>query len=132
MLAVACKICYNDPFAKVEQIRMKSIPRTPKNYDGTQVTTHRIADLLPQVLSSIGEVHRCRPDLVLAAWPEVIGEKLASMTEVQSFDDGVLIVKVKNSTLYSLLNQHDRPRIMRNLQMKFPAVHFRKVVFRIG
>lgn len=111
---------------------MKSFQRTPKNYDGTHVTTHRIADLLPQVLSNISEVHRDRPDLVLAAWPEVIGEKLASMTKAVSFCDGVLVVKVKNSTLYSLLSQHDRLRILRNLQIKFPSVTFKNVVFRIG
>lgn len=111
---------------------MKSIPRTPRNYDGTRVTTHRIADLLPQVLSSIGEMHRDRPDLVLTSWPEVIGEKLAGMTEAISFCDGVLVVKVKNSTLHSLLSQHDKPRILRNLQMKFPSVYFKNILFRIG
>lgn len=111
---------------------MKPLLRIPKSYDGTRITTRRIADLLPQVLSAIGEMHHDRPDLVLAAWPEVIGQKLASMTEALSFCDGVLIVKVKNATLLSLLNQHDRPRILRNLQMKFPSVYFKNIVFRRG
>lgn len=111
---------------------MKSNSRIPKSYDGTQITTRHLANLLPQVLSSIGEMHQDRPDLVLAAWPEVIGEKLAHMTEAVSFFDGVLVIKVKNSTLLSLLGQHDRPRIMRNLQMKFPSVYFKNVVFRRG
>lgn len=110
----------------------KNIRRTPRNYDGTAVTTHRFADLLPQVLSSIEELHHDRPDLILAAWPEIIGEKFSGMTEALSFIDGVLIIKVKNSPLYSLLNQHDRPRIIRNLQIKFPSVRFEKVIFRRG
>lgn len=108
------------------------IRRTPKNYDGTAVTTHRFADLLPQVLSSIEELHQDRPDLVLAAWPEVIGIKFAGMTEALSFIDGVLVIKVKNSPLYSLLSQHDKPRIMRNLRIKFPSVQFKNVFFRMG
>jgi hypothetical protein len=111
---------------------MKPKQRTPRNYDGTQVTTHRMADLLPQVLSALSEVQHYRPDLVLAAWPEVIGAKLAGMTEALSFVDGVLLVKVKNSTLYSLLNQYERPRILRNLQAKFPSVRFEKIIFRVG
>lgn len=116
-----------------EQVeRMRPIQRTPKNYDGTRITTRCIADLLPQVLSSIGETYQDRPDLVLAAWPEVIGQKLAGMTEAMSFIDGVLFVKVKNSTLHSLLSQHDKLRILRNLQMKFPTVYFKNVIFRIG
>ncbi|MBA3603496.1 MAG: DUF721 domain-containing protein [Parachlamydiaceae bacterium] len=112
---------------------MKSNLRTPKSYyDGTRVTTRRIADLLPQVLSAIGVMHNDRPDLVLTAWPEVIGQKLAGMTEAISFIDGILTIKVKNATLLSLLSQHDRPRILRNLQMKFPSVYFKNVVFRRG
>ncbi len=111
---------------------MKSNLRTPKSYDGTRITSRRISDLLPQVLSTIGEMHNDRPDLVLAAWPEVIGQKLGGMTEAISFCDGILLIKVKNSTLLSLLSQHDRPRIMRNLQMKFPTVYFKNVVFRRG
>lgn len=111
---------------------MKRIRRTPKYYDGTAVTTHRFADLLPQVLSSIEELHHDRPDLVLAAWPEVIGEKFANMTEALSFNNGILVVAVKNSMLYSLLAQHDTPRIMRSLKIKFPSIRFDKIVFRMS
>lgn len=112
--------------------RMRQTQRTPKNYDGTQVTTRRISDLLPQVLSSIGARYQDSPDLVLAAWPEVIGQNLAPMAEALSFIDGVLLVKVNNSTLHSLLNQHDRARILNNLRTKFPSVIFKTVVFRRG
>ena len=80
----------------------KSIRRTPKGYDGTGLTTHKVSDLLPQVLARIGDVYQDRPDLILSAWPEIIGQKLAPMTQAVSFVEGVLSVKVKNSTLHSL------------------------------
>ena len=32
--------------------------------------------------------HQIHPDLILAAWPEVIGPKLASMTQAISFENG--------------------------------------------
>ena len=110
----------------------RRLQRTPRDYDGSGVTTHRMSELLSVVLTDIGEVYEERPDLVLASWPEVIGQKLAHMTQAVSFIDGVLLVKVRNSTLYSLLNQHDRPKILNSLRQKFPKIPIKNIVFRIG
>lgn len=110
----------------------KSYIRTPKGYDGTRVTTHRMSDLLPSVLSKVNDVHQQRPDLLLASWPEIIGPKLKDMTQAVAFSDGVLVVKVKNSTLHSLLNQHEKPRLLNILKQKFPNVSIKTISFRIG
>lgn len=112
--------------------KKKPYQRTPKNYDGTGVTTHSIRELLPSVLSKLGEVYQQRPDLILATWPEIIGSKLASMTQAVSFVDGILVIKVKNSTLHSLLSQNDKPRILNSLRQRFPNVVIKTIVFRIG
>lgn len=106
--------------------------RTPKFYDGTRVTSHRMAELLPRILAKIGEGHQQHGEFILAMWPEVIGAKLAPMTQAVSFAEGVLVVKVKNSTLYSLLSRHDKPRILNLLRKKFPDVEIKNVCFRIG
>jgi hypothetical protein len=106
--------------------------RTPRKYDGTQLTSHRMTDLLPQVLAKIGEVHVQRADLILAMWPDLIGVKLAAMTQAVSFTDGILTVKVKNSTLHSLLSQHEKMRLLNLLRQKFPHVEIRNIYFRIG
>lgn len=111
---------------------IKSKRRTPKNYDGTEVTTHRVTDLLPVVLAQIGEAYQDRPDLILASWPEIIGSQLSSMTQAISFNEGVLVVKVKNSTLHSLLSQNDKPRILSSLKKRFPKVEIKNIIFRIG
>lgn len=110
----------------------KFYSRTPKKYDGTQITSHRMADLLPHVLAKIGEVYDQRPDLILAVWPDIIGPKLAGMAQAVSFAEGVLIVKVKNSTLHSLLSQNDKLRILNMLRQKFPRVEITNICFRIG
>jgi len=110
----------------------QSFRRTPKDYQGTKTTTHKVSDVLPHVLSKIGEVYQDRPDLILASWPDVIGSQLASMTQAISFNEGVLTVKVKNSTLYSLLSQNDKPKILANLRMKFPKVKIYNIIFRLG
>lgn len=112
--------------------KSKSYQRTPKNYNGTGLTTHHVSAILPIVLSKVGEVYSHRPDLIIATWPEIIGPQLASMTQAVSFLDGVLVVKVKNSTLHSLLSQHDKPRILSILRKKFPRLDIKTIVFRIG
>lgn len=106
--------------------------RTPRQYDGTHVTTHRMTDLLSRVLAKIGDIHHQGSDLILAMWPEIIGVKLATMTQAVSFIDGILVVKVKNSTLYSLLSQNDKLRILNLLRKKFPQVEIKNICFRIG
>lgn len=116
----------------MEKMKTKSLPRTPRNYDGTDRTAKEISKLLPEIIQKMGASFQERPDLVLAAWPELIGEKLSPMTQVVSFVEGVLTVKVKNSSLYSLLSQHEKPKLLKALQAKFPSVMIRNIIFRIG
>jgi hypothetical protein len=100
--------------------------------DSPGLTSRQLKDLLPKVLGDIGAMHQDRPDLVVAAWPHVIGEKLAAMTRATSFEQGILYVKVNNSILYSLLAQHERGRLLKNLREKFPSVGIKNIHFRIG
>ncbi len=106
--------------------------RTPRNYDGVEPTGHRVTDVLPKVLKRIGSVYQERPDLIFAAWPEIIGAQLAPMTQPVTFEEGILTVKVKNSTLYSLLKTKERPRILNSLRQKFPRTEIKNILFRIG
>jgi Dna[CI] antecedent DciA-like protein len=110
----------------------KSYSRTPKQFDGTQATSHRMSDLLPFVLSKIEKNYQQHSDLILAMWPDIIGPKLASMTQALSFGEGILVVKVKNSTLHSLLSQNDKGRILNLLREKFPHAEIKNICFRIG
>lgn len=109
----------------------RSFHRTPRGYDGTATTIHSISDLLPEMLSKIDGFHQQCPHLIIEAWPEIIGSRLATMTQALSFVDGVLTVRVNNSTLYSLLNQYERQRIINALRNKFPQTNIKTVVFRI-
>ncbi len=100
--------------------------------NGKDLTNKQLKDLLPKALSGIGALHRDRPDLLVDAWPQVIGEKLCSMTKAICFEKGVLYVKVGNSTLYSLLCQHERGRLLKSLREKFPSVEIKNIHFRMG
>ncbi len=108
----------------------KQIRRLPKNYDGTQVTNKEVRSLLPSLLGQIGGAFKERGDLIIASWKDVIGPKLAEMTEATAFKEGILYVKVRNSTLYSLLSQHNKQQILTNLRKKFPTVEIKNIFFR--
>lgn len=98
----------------------------------TTPTSKNMKSLLPSVLRSISKRHQQRPDLILAAWPGVIGERLAPMTKAVSFDNGFLTIKVRNSSLLSLLAQHERSRLLKELRAKFPNATIRNIRFIIG
>lgn len=105
--------------------------RRPENYNGTQLTSRHVADLLASELSKLTSKCQERPDLLLAAWPEIIGPKHAAMTQVVSFCEGILTVKVKNSTLHSLLSRHDKFRVLAAIRQRFPKMNIQNIVFRI-
>ena len=96
----------------------------------TARTSKHIRDVLPRVMTNIGKVYKDRPDLVIGAWPEVVGSRLAPQARAVSFTEGFLLVKVKSSTLLSLLT-HDKPRIVKSLRSKFPNTTIKSVVFRL-
>lgn len=107
--------------------------RTPKNYDGIAPPAKTLQELLPEALACIRKSGRDGSGSnVIDAWPDVIGPKMASMTKVLSFERGVLTVAVRSSSLYSLLCQHEKPRLLRMMQERFPKNQVRDIVFRIG
>lgn len=107
-------------------------PYRKRNGDGTALTSSQLRDILPSVLNAIGAAYGERGDLVMAAWPELVGPELAQMAEAISFREGVLNVRVHNSTLYALLAQRERPRLLKSLRLKFPKTEIRNIAFRMG
>jgi hypothetical protein len=103
--------------------------RTPRNYAGVENPAKKMADLLPEVLSELAKKIKDPREEIYTFWRELIGEKWASLAEPISFIDGILTVKVKSSTLYSLLVTHERPRLLARLQEKFSI---RNLIFRVG
>jgi hypothetical protein len=96
-------------------------------------STHRhIKDLLPPLLESLSEKMEQKPDLVMAAWPEIVGKRIAAMTKAVSYESGVLRVLVNNSTLYSLLVEHEKVRLLGKLKKRFPSLPIRNIFFKVG
>ncbi len=106
--------------------------RFAKENAGTCTTTQSVADMLSTFLNRIQRARKDKPEEIIAAWPQLIGEKYAPMTQAIGFSSGVLRVIVKNSTLYSLLVQNEKPRLIRILRKQFPHADIRDIAFRIG
>lgn len=66
------------------------------------------------------------------SWPQIVGEKLAKQTRAVSFQEGIMVVNVMNSTLLSLLAQHEKQRILKHLREKFPNTEIKNVIFKMG
>jgi hypothetical protein len=107
--------------------------RTPHGYDGPKVTTHKLQELLPHVLHKVNALYITQPQVVLEAWPRVIGEKMAPFTKAIRFVEGILHVSVKNSSLLSLLNTpHDKQSLVEGLKKLVPYAPIKNIQFRIG
>ncbi|MBI5272577.1 MAG: DUF721 domain-containing protein [Chlamydiia bacterium] len=103
--------------------------RTPRAYNGVNSPSKKMAQVLPEILAEIDRRIVDPKEAVFNAWREILGEKMSPLMEPLTFIDGVLTIKVKGSTLYSLLCQHEKPRLLRQLREKF---QIRDLVFRIG
>ncbi len=110
----------------------RKLRRTPRGYNDVEPPGKNLSEILPEWLAAVSARYQDRPDLVLLAWPEIIGEKFAPMAQAVSFIDGVLTVKVRNSSLYSLLIQHEKNKLQNQLQKRVPSVKIRNIIFRLG
>jgi Dna[CI] antecedent, DciA len=110
----------------------KTSRRHRKGYDGTAVTTRRFGDLLPAFLSTIQIKQVERHDLILTTWQQIVDPTIARFTNPESFAEGILKVKVNNSTLYSLLTQSEKNKLLSLLRKKFPKVEIKDIFFRMG
>jgi hypothetical protein len=88
--------------------------------------------LLKDLLSAIGKQTGHQGHDIVLAWEGILGSKFASLTKAVGVQDGVLTVKVKSSTLYSLLHQHEKSRLLARLQELFPKAGLRDIEFRVG
>lgn len=110
----------------------KSLKRTPRNYRGASSPHKELKRILPQVLQGIEKKAFSNDQLIIDSWPLIIGEKLSRLTQAISFEQGVLQVVVKSHTLYSLLVQHERVKLIKLYQEKFPQSLVKNIYFKMG
>ncbi|NGX50285.1 MAG: hypothetical protein K1060chlam2_00126 [Chlamydiae bacterium] len=108
------------------------LKRTPRNYNGIEPTGRKISELLPEVLVKLSKKCNDKPYQILSAWSDIVGERIGKMSRAVNYDAGILTVHVENSTLYSLLVEHEKTRLIAAFKKRFSKVRFRDIYFRIG
>jgi hypothetical protein len=110
----------------------EKVGRIPKYYNGLEPTGRLIGDLLIPMLGQFEKGAEDNSKELIDSWPKLVGEKVAAMTKAVSYEKGVFLVKVQNSTLYSLLSDHEKPRLLKQMQDTFPHLKIKKILFRMG
>jgi Dna[CI] antecedent, DciA len=98
----------------------------------TESCSVELKTLLPSLLRKMEKLQQDRPQQIIDAWPKVVGEKWALLSKAASFVDGILIVKVKNSTVLSQLVQYEKQKILKSLREKFPSHTIHEIRFCMG
>ena len=107
--------------------------RTLPSHDGPATTSRQLKDVARRYLAHLEQKLQTKPKEVLRAWPKVIGRAFVGMTRAEKFEEGVLHVKVSNSSLLSLLHTvSERKRLAQALQIEAPGVVIKDISFRIG
>lgn len=94
--------------------------------------SQRVSDALGKVMRSLGLQERLTEAQILAAWKEVVGEWFALHTCPERIRDGVLHVRVVQSSIHYELDRNWRAEIVRKLKARFGPGRVRDIRFRVG
>ena len=91
-----------------------------------------IKNLAKPFLDNVDKKLRENPRAILHGWDEIVGKKIAALTDPEKFENGILFVKVKQQMLYNLLVKHEYSRLLESLRKNFPQTVIEAIKFRIG
>lgn len=90
-----------------------------------------MAQVLEQTLRRLPAVKKIKGQLLIDAWPEAVGEKIACKTCAISFDNGTLHVWVRDSVWAQHIALHKK-KIISNLNSLVRTRMLQDVRFRVG
>ena len=93
-------------------------------------TTQHLAVMAQTYLSDLERRMQQASPEILQLWPQVAGE-FAKMTRAKKFENGILLVTVRNSTVLSMLHQK-KAILISALQQKIPGIQLLDIMFRFG
>lgn len=91
-----------------------------------------IGETLAQVVSTLGLQERLKEHEVLQAWRDIVGDFIAGHATPHRLRDGILYVRVLQSTVHYELDRVWKPQIVEKLKKRFGGRTVREVKFRLG
>ncbi len=91
-----------------------------------------VAVTLEKVMRKLGLEDRLTEGQILAAWSDIVGEWFALHTCPDRIREGILYVRVVQSSIHCELDRNWKPQIVRKLKSRFGAARIRDVRFRVG
>lgn len=97
-----------------------------------KLTSKKLSDLLENAKKTLFKEVESKEVPIEKIWAMVVGEKIAQMTRVLSFYNGILVVNVQSSTLSGLLSRVEKPKILNKLKKDFAFLKVKSLVFKTG
>ena len=92
----------------------------------------KIGDLLPGVLRSLRPKRRGLLKSVRAAWPEIVGKKVAARSRIASLNEGVLRIELESAPLKQHLSTFKNVEILKELKKRFPNAALSGIRYAVG
>jgi len=93
--------------------------------------TQAVAATLEKVMSQLGLAERLTEGQILAAWKDIVGDWFALHTCPERIRNGVLYVRVVQSSVLYELDRNCKAAIIQKLKTRFGAKRIRDVRFQI-
>jgi predicted nucleic acid-binding Zn ribbon protein len=94
--------------------------------------TQEVGAALEKVMRKLGLHERITEVQILAAWKDIVGDWFALHTCPDRLRDGILYVRVIQSSVHYELDRNCKAPIIQKLKARFGAARVRDVRFRIG
>jgi len=91
-----------------------------------------VGETLEAVMRKLGLAERLTEGQILGAWKEIVGDWFALHTCPERIRDGVLYVRVIQSSVHYELDRNCKARIIQKLKARFGASRVRDIRFRVG
>jgi len=91
-----------------------------------------VGQSLEKVMRQLGLHERLTEAQILSAWKEIVGEWFALHTCPERIREGVLYVRVIQSSVHCELDRNWKPTIIQKLKARFGASRVRDIRFRVG
>jgi predicted nucleic acid-binding Zn ribbon protein len=95
-------------------------------------TSKPVGETLVKVMAALGLKDRLKEHEVLHAWRDIVGEFIAGHSHPHRLENGVLYVRVLQSTVHYELDRVWKPQILEKLKKRFGGRTVREIKFRVG